>query len=141
MVFHGQFRHSETLGVYFENSIRVLTSSRLHSPSLPPPLFVCETGKKCRKFASPQRVQDALPSASVTLYLALLQLYKNGGIYVDLTTFFVRPLPEGVDGFVVGGQGGRDVDADGTAEGENLGCSLQTVRPRMQRALVMQVGG
>lgn len=41
---------------------------------------------------------------STSLFLALLEIYKNGGMYVDLTTFFVRPIPRDLDGFVAGGQ-------------------------------------
>ncbi|CAM9981616.1 unnamed protein product, partial [Discosporangium mesarthrocarpum] len=52
-----------------------------------------------------QNTADAVPEAYVSLYLAILELYKTGGVYADLTTFFVRPLPPGVDGFVAGGMG------------------------------------
>lgn len=82
-----------------------------------------------------QSVQDAIPAASTTLFLALLELYKNGGIYVDLTTFFVRPLPPDLEGFVAGGDGPSGM----TGEGVGKDCSLPGPSGRDQRALVMQV--
>lgn len=81
----------------------------------------------------------------VTLFLALLELYKSGGIYVDLTTLFIRPLPAGVDGFVVGGEYGAAVlEAKGPEPGEGDtesrgDCSLPTAVQKRQRAFVMQV--
>ncbi|CAN0494944.1 unnamed protein product, partial [Hapterophycus canaliculatus] len=81
-----------------------------------------------------QAVKDAVPDAYVTIFLALLQLYKSGGIYVDLTTFFVRPLPANLDGFVAGGEGPGGVG--GGALGD---CSLRTTRDLRQRPVVMQV--
>lgn len=91
------------------------------SPSPPPP-----------PPGHPQAVQDALPDAYVTIYLALLELYKSGGIYVDLTTFFVRPLPAHLDGFVAGGEG---PGSDG-----GLGdCSRPSPGNRRHRPFVMQV--
>ncbi|CAM9643795.1 unnamed protein product, partial [Pylaiella littoralis] len=82
-------------------------------------------------YAAFQAVQDALPDAYVTIYLALLELYKSGGIYVDLTTFFVRPLPAHLDGFVAGGEG---PGSDG-----GLGdCSRPSPGNRRHRPFVMQ---
>lgn len=74
-----------------------------------------------------------MPDAYITIFVVLLELYKHGGIYVDLTTFFVRPLPAYLDGFVAGGQGQG-------GEGEPLeNCSTPTTGERMQRPFVMQV--
>ncbi|CAM9687217.1 unnamed protein product, partial [Laminaria digitata] len=84
-----------------------------------------------------QSVQDALPDASTTLFLALVELYKSGGIYVDLTTFFVRPLPPGLDGFVAGGEGGGGGGGE-EVEGREGDCSMPTASNRRQRSLVMQ---
>ncbi|CAN0035859.1 unnamed protein product [Scytosiphon promiscuus] len=80
-----------------------------------------------------QATKDAVPDAHVTIFLALLQLYKTGGIYVDLTTFFVRPLPADLDGFVAGGEG-----PGGAGGGAGGDCSLRTTREMRQRPLVMQ---
>ena len=74
-----------------------------------------------------------MPDAYVTIFLALLELYTHGGIYVDLTTFFVRPLPTDLDGFVAGGQG---QGVDGGTAGD---CSTPTTGGRRQRPFVMQV--
>ncbi|CAN0256756.1 unnamed protein product, partial [Ectocarpus sp. 4 AP-2014] len=90
------------------------------------------------KIATFQAVQEAVPDAYVTVYLALLELYKFGGIYVDLTTFFVRPLPTGVDGFVAGGEGPGSAGAGGGAGGDGSDCSAPTSKDRLHRPLVMQ---
>lgn len=55
---------------------------------------------------------------------------------MDLTTFFVRPLPPDLEGFVVGGDGPSGM----TGEGVGKPCSLPGPSGRNQRALVMQVG-
>eukprot|EP00752_Nemacystus_decipiens_P017805 g15963.t1 len=85
-------------------------------------------GMKISKF---QAIQEAVPDAYVTIFLALVEMYTQGGMYVDLTTFFVRPLPADLDGFVAGGQG---QGADGAA-GD---CSTPTSAGRRQRPFVMQ---
>lgn len=55
---------------------------------------------------------------------------------MDLTTFFVRPLPPDLEGFVAGGDGPSGV----TGKGEGKDCSLPGPSGKNQRALVMQVG-
>ena len=59
---------------------------------------------------------------------------------MDLTTFFVRPLPPDLDGFVVGGMGTGGFDEEMSDEGGAKDCSLATASEKRQRALVMQVG-
>lgn len=71
-----------------------------------------------------------MPDVYVTMFLAFAELYKHGGIYVDLTTYFVRPLPADLDGFVAGGQG---------AGSDGRDCSTPTTAGRRQWPFVMQV--
>ncbi|KAG5175068.1 hypothetical protein JKP88DRAFT_265996 [Tribonema minus] len=77
------------------------------------------------------KVDDALPDYSTVLFMAFLEIYKTGGIYGDLTLFHAAPLPEGLDGFVVGGMGPGSAGAD-------YNCSGRTSRGRYHLPLLMQ---
>lgn len=81
----------------------------------------------------------------------MLEIYKNGGMYVDLTTFFVRPIPRDLDGFVAGGQmasvegatvGGDMAIEGGLQRGEDSrgDCSTPTASDKRHRPFIMQVG-
>lgn len=79
-----------------------------------------------------QAKTDALPDNSTLLFLAMLELYKTGGIYGDMTLFHSKPLQEGVDGFVVGGEG------EFAASQRRSTCAVATTRGRLSTPILMQ---
>ena len=46
---------------------------------------------------------DVIPPPSLTWYLRLQSLWLSGGVFVDASLFFARPLPARARGFDVGG--------------------------------------